>query len=44
MLYIAFVLVTKPFHGELPNAISLMVRVVPLSGENASKVLAAGHS
>ena len=43
VLYLAFVLMTKPFHEGLPNAISSMVRVVPSSGENAYKVLAAGH-
>jgi hypothetical protein len=35
--------VTQPFHGELPNAISSRVRVVPSFGDNAYKVLAAGH-
>ncbi|KAF8543017.1 hypothetical protein BDD12DRAFT_802472 [Trichophaea hybrida] len=43
VLYLAFVLVTKPFHGGLPNTISSMVKVVPVSGENAYSVLAAGH-
>jgi hypothetical protein len=43
MLYLAFVLVTKSFYGGLPNAIISTVRVVPSSGENAYKVLAAGH-
>jgi hypothetical protein len=42
VLYLAFMLVTKPFHRGLANAISSMVRVVPSSGENAYKVLAAG--
>jgi hypothetical protein len=43
VLYLALVLVTKPFHGGLSNTISSMVRVVPSSGENAYKMLAAGN-
>jgi hypothetical protein len=36
-------LVTKPLHEELRNAISSIVIVVSALGENAHKMLIAGH-
>jgi hypothetical protein len=50
-LYLAFVEVTKPVAGGIPNSISSMVRVVPPSGDNpvnfkiimASNICGAAH-
>jgi hypothetical protein len=51
ILYVAFVEVTQPVAGGMPNSISSIVRVVPLSGDNqlnfkiimASSICGAAH-